>query len=163
MCIRDSFTPHRPSMSLSRSPSPQPSGGWSTPGLSSPRRHNSRSPKSYNNLNSGHQVTWASAQARSAHVNGSATKPSGYGLGFIGRHVRSISASLPTFNNYNGNDSDRYAEKEKLGRGRWIPGDSASLGGIVNRLARMVWRLRSRLFPVLALCFIILILLSSRE
>lgn len=150
-------------MSLSRSPSPHRAGGWASPGLEigscTPSRDRSRGPKSYG-VNGGHNVTWATAQARSAEINGYAKTPSS-GLGFLGRRFRSLSASLPSFNNHSGED-DRFAEKEKLGRGRWaVPGNSR-FASTVNRVGRMVWRMRLRILLV-ALVFTLYIFLSSRK
>lgn len=141
-------------MSLSRSPSPQRKGGWSTPGLSTPRR----SPKPYN-MNNGHDVTWASAQARSAQVNGYPKQNNGYGFGFIGRHMRNFSASLPTFNHQ---DDDRYMEKEKA-RGGWRAANNTSVKGMLNRFGRMIWRLRLRVIPLLALSILAMVFFFSRE
>ncbi|GAB7342605.1 hypothetical protein MBLNU457_g0776t1 [Dothideomycetes sp. NU457] len=139
-------------MSLSRSPSPQRKGGWSTPGLSTPRR----SPKPYS-MNNGHDVTWASAQARSAQVNGYPKQSNGYGFGFIGRHMRTFSASLPTFNLQ---EDDRYMEKEKA-RGGWRAANNTSVKGMLNRFGRMIWRLRLRVVPLLALSLLAMIFFFS--
>lgn len=103
-------------MTLSRSPSPAPGGGWSTPGLNDLSGRNSPR-KEYGDISglaAGTDVTWATAKARSQQVNGYAsfsTKNSGFFL----RHARTLSASLPTFN-YSGRRN--FSDKEKLGRGR---------------------------------------------
>jgi len=157
---KEALAQHKPqndtdhSMSLSRSPSPQRKGGWSSPGLSTPRR----SPKPYN-MNNGHDVTWASAQARSAQVNGYPNKNSGYGFGFIGRHMRNFSSSLPTFNY---REDDRYMEKEKE-RGAWRAANNTSVKGMLNRFGRMIWRLRLRVIPLLVLSILAIIFFFSRE
>ncbi|KAI9722732.1 MAG: hypothetical protein M1812_001663 [Candelaria pacifica] len=137
-------------MSLSRSPSPRPGGGWSTPGLNTPYGSMSgqSSPrKSYGNLNGGtSSVTWASAKAKSDEINGypafSTRKD-----GFFSRHYRSISNSLPRFNVGGRRD---YAEKEKLGRGRWYPGHGSKLGRLRTCTGRLFRRMRLRLLIVLA-------------
>ena len=113
-------------MSLDRSPSPRPEGGWSSPGLTTtpPRESShtrSRGPsphKRYGELNGGSNVTWDSAKAGSARVNGYPRYES-RNQGFFGRSMRRLSTSLPYFSH--GGQEDRFAEKEKLGRGR-IPG-----------------------------------------
>lgn len=108
-------------MSLDRPPSPLPGGGWSSPGLATtPPIENhiarSRSPgqKNYGKLNGG-RVTWDGAKANSARVNGYPSYQS-QNQGFFARHMRRISSGLPRF--AHGGEEDRYAEKEKLGRGR---------------------------------------------
>ncbi|KAK1064584.1 alpha-1,6-mannosyltransferase [Friedmanniomyces endolithicus] len=129
-------------MSLDRSPSPHRSGGWSSPGLTSPfeetnghSRSQNPSPgkrNGYGQLNGGAQpgVTWGSAKAKSARVNGYPSyQPQNQG--FFGRHYRRLSESLPHF--AHGGQEDRYAEKEKLGRGR-----SGGWSGSSN--SKMKWR-----------------------
>ncbi|KAJ9627278.1 alpha-1,6-mannosyltransferase [Taxawa tesnikishii (nom. ined.)] len=104
-------------------------------------------------MNGGHDVTWASAQARSAEVNG---YPAYHdkSAGFFGRHLRSISVSLPRFSM---GEDDRFAEKEKLGRGRWQPGGGSAIGNILGRFGRMFWRMRLRFMLVIA--FVLLVIL----
>ncbi|KAL9580694.1 MAG: hypothetical protein Q9212_004341 [Teloschistes hypoglaucus] len=122
-------------MSLSRSPSPNKGGGWSSPGLA-PRFDNlsgRSSPRKSYQLNGGFgskDVTWATAKARSDEVNGYpsfSTKNNG----FFSRHARQISKSLPSF--VNG------AEKEKLGRGRWLPNSGSRTGRILGFIGRTIW------------------------
>lgn len=152
----DQQTQDQDRMSLSRSPSPQPAGGWSTPGLSTTRAHSRvGTPKSYK-LNGGNNVTWASAQEKSAKVNGYAVPANGT-WGYIGKHVRKISASLPIFNR--SEEDPRFAEKEKLGRGRWhIQGDG-TWKGFAIRIGRLLWRLRLRL--LIALSFLLFLIFCT--
>lgn len=149
-------------MSLDRSPSPRRGGGWSSPGLTSPYEDGghgrARSPaKGYGELRAGGAggVTWASAKANSARVNGS---PAGayqqsQNQGFFGRHYRKLSESLPYF--AHGGQEDRYAGKEKLGRGR--PGWRGREGwGGWRELPRRMGRLLSRRRRSLALVLLLL-------
>ena len=111
---------YRAQMSLDRSPSPQRGGGWSSPGLISDRsatRSRGVSPsKRYGDLNGGSaNVTWESAKANSARVNGQPSYQS-QNQGFFGRSMKRITSGLPYWSH-----DDRFAEKEKLGRGR-LPG-----------------------------------------
>lgn len=65
--------------------------------------------------------------------------------------MRRISSSLPTFNTVT---DDRYAEKEKLGRGRWkIP----LVGRIRTLLAKMgrKWKIRALIVLLLIACYIL--------
>ena len=154
-------TPHDP-MSLSRSPSPQRGGGWSSPGLtyesgkSSPRR-------TYGDLQSngaanGTGITWESAKARSDEVKGYPSYSS-QNQGFFSRHMRRISSSLPTFNT----GRRDYSDKEKLGRGRWTASNSTRLGHALNTIGRMIWKMRLRLAVVLALFFAFILFYITRE
>lgn len=126
-------------MSLSRSPSPRPGGGWASPGLSSPHLHGSgrSSPAKSYRANGGHSVTWESAKAKSDGISGYPSF-STQNNGFFNRHYRRISSSLPRFNMA----SDKsYAEKEKLGRGRWMGAE----GSKVARLRALVWKVWRKL------------------
>lgn len=145
-------------MSLSRSPSPRRGGGWASPGLTTP--YDSISGRStprpgytefpFSGGVNHNNVTWASAKARSDEVNGYPSF-STQNNGFFSRHARQISRRLPSFNLGGRRD---YAEKEKLGRGRWPSGRG---GRIVPYLGRIIWRLRLRI--LLVLCFIMAIIL----
>jgi len=130
------------SLSLSRSPSPLRGGGWSSPGLTSPFDNTSgrSSPrKAYDvHANAGisaqSSVTWATAKAKSEQVHSGYPSFSTRGQGFFQRHARKISESLPKWGanhvgGENGTYKDKdYAEKEKLGRGRWRPGKNGITG-----------------------------------
>lgn len=110
-------------MSLDRPPSPAPGGGWASPGLAPnsndaiTERRASRSPakRNYGDLASA-PVTWETAKASSARVNGYTSNYNGQNQGFFAQHIRRFSSGLPHFRR--GVQDDRYAEKEKLGRGR---------------------------------------------
>ncbi|KAH7124079.1 galactosyl transferase GMA12/MNN10 family-domain-containing protein [Dendryphion nanum] len=124
----------------SRSPSPRP-GGWSSPGLNTPYDSGGRASPFANG--GAHNVTWASAQARSAEVK-SYTAFNPRSQGFFGRHFRKISTSLPT----------SYAEKEKLGRGRF---QGNKVAQVLTRIGRNLWRMKRSVGAVLlfVLCIII--------
>jgi hypothetical protein len=128
----------------SRSPSPRP-GGWSSPGLNTPYDSGGRT--SYAN-GTPHNVTWASAQARSAEVKGHTTfNPRGQG--FIGKHFRRLSTSLPF----------SYGDKEKLGRGRYVTRISQAL----NRIGRSLWRLRRSAGLVLFIVLGFIVFYATRK
>lgn len=115
-------------MSLSRSPSPRPGGGWSSPGLTAPVYRNGLAPETASPSQrhaSASNVTWESAKAKS---NGLAVKESTR-TSFFRRQYRKLMRSLPQFHT---NCHQSYAEKEKLGRGRLH-------GRIGHRLARARW------------------------
>lgn len=154
-------------MSLSRSPSPRREGGWSSPGLTTPyddSNGRSRSPrKAYGGLESpgggGGGVTWASAKANSARVNGYPSYQS-QNKGFFSRHMRKLSESLPYF--AHGGQEDRFAEKEKLGRGR-----RGGLGGswkdVPARIALLLSRRRKYLALVVLAFLAVLLWFSKRK
>lgn len=133
----------------SRSPSPRP-GGWSEPGLNTPYDTGGgrASPmRAYPNGGS-NNVTWASAQAKSAEVKG-------YGSfnprqNFFGRHFRRISTSLPF----------SYAEKEKLGRGRY---QGNKIQQILARIGSRLWRLRRSVGLLLVLLLGFILFYATRE
>lgn len=144
-------TPGIPDMSLSRSPSPSRGGGWASPGLTTPYNSSSRQPspnRVYAN-GSANNVTWATAQARSAEVRGyPAFEPRRQGFA---RHFQ-----LPYFG------SSGYADKEKLGRGRWSGGGSMRAKDIPAFLGRIVWRLRARLAIVLGMVLLVILFYATR-
>jgi mannan polymerase II complex MNN10 subunit len=132
---------------MSRSPSPRP-GGWSSPGLSTPYDTGGRT-SPFANGSSTHNVTWASAQARSAEVKGqSSFNPRNQG--FFSKHFRRISTSLPV----------SYGEKEKLGRGR---SQNNKFMQFLNRIGWNIWRLRRSVGVVLLVFFSILFFYVTRK
>jgi mannan polymerase II complex MNN10 subunit len=149
-------TPNLP-MSLSRSPSPRPGGGWASPGLNSPFASlsgRSSPAKSYRGANGGaSSVTWESAKAKTEGVNGYPSF-STQNNGFFNRHYRNISNSLPSFNM---GPEKSYAEKEKLGRGRWMARD----GGRIARLRSMARRVsrKAKIRFLLVIAFIVMVIL----
>lgn len=154
-------------MSLSRSPSPNRGGGWSSPGLTTPFDNISRtsSPRrAYGDLQtngaaSNSNVTWATAKARSEEVNGYPSF-STRNNGFFSRHARQISRSLPSF--HIGTRRD-YAAKEKLGRGRrWLPNSGSRTGRLATHLGRILWRMRLRLLIVFAFVLAVILFYVTR-
>ncbi|KAK3080936.1 hypothetical protein LTS18_011760, partial [Coniosporium uncinatum] len=103
-------------MSLSRSPSPQRGGGWSSPGLTTPYNSTSRRSSPMRAYANGgpNNITWASAKAKSAEVKSYPAFET-RNQNVFARYARKFSTGmgLPTFN---GDPDKDYAEKEKLGR-----------------------------------------------
>jgi hypothetical protein len=151
-------------MSLSRSPSPRRDGGWSSPGLTTPfdeTNGRSRSPrKPYGGINGGPQggVTWASAKANSARVNGYPSYQS-QNQGFFSRHMRNLSESLPYF--AHGGQEDRLAEKEKAGRGRHA-GLGSSWADVPRRIGLLLSR-RRKYGAMLVLAVLAILLWFSKR
>lgn len=140
-------------MSLSRTPSPAPGGGWSSPGLN-PNSSGRSSPTP-----TGNQVVWESARMKNSGGKGYPSF-STQNQGFFNRHMRRISSSLPTFTTTN----SHYAEKEKLQRGRWS-GQPVSLlarmrnmAGRVGRKSKMRLLLGALLFGLL---LVVVLLIQS--
>lgn len=142
-------------MSLSRSPSPQRGGGWASPGLN----YNNSSGVRATANGSPSNVSWASAQARSAEVRGySGFTPRG--SGFISRHARRVSSNLANLPFFRQNS---FAEKEKLGRGRWAPPGGSKLMNFGRVLGRAAWRLRLRLLMVFSIILLWILFYVTRE
>ncbi|EFY98616.2 galactosyl transferase GMA12/MNN10 family protein (glycosyl transferase family 34) [Metarhizium robertsii] len=136
-------------MSLSRSPSPVPGGGWSSPGLNI----NSGRSSPANAPTSG-PVHWESAKMRHLGANGYpsfATNNSG----FFARHLRRISSNLPRYNS--NNTIPRYGDKDKPFRGQNIP----LIGRIRSISGRMGRKLKIRLLIVLVLLLCLYIFYHS--
>jgi hypothetical protein len=153
-------TPHE--MSLSRSPSPIDGGGWSSPGLSSPYvdvsgRH---SPvDGVRSVNGGGSVSWESTQKKTAIIKGGPSFSS-QNSGFFNRHIRQLSNSLPRFSM---SPEHSYAEKEKLGRGRWATSNGTIFGKLRSSWARVGRKLRLRLMVLLAFILSIIIFYNTRK
>ncbi|KAI1916514.1 alpha-1,6-mannosyltransferase [Ophidiomyces ophidiicola] len=154
-------------MSLSRSPSPRPGGGWSSPGLTTGSRNSGASTprKGYEDAHGvhingfgpagPHAASWAAAKAKSDHVR-EYPSFSTRNNGFFSRQRRRISASLPRFR-MNG----MYGEKEKLGRGRWSPGGASMLSRIKTLVGNLLRRKRTQLLLLLILMFVFWLFLSQ--
>lgn len=153
-------------MSLSRSPSPNRGGGWSSPGLttpfdnvsgrSSPRKpYGGEFPFSANGGASSSNVTWASAQAKSDEINGYPSF-STRNNGFFSRNARRLSHSLPSFTR----GQKTYAEKEKLGRGRYNEG---RIRRVLAHIGMIIWRMRLRFVVVLGFLLAVILFYVTRE
>ncbi|KAG6008602.1 hypothetical protein E4U21_004242 [Claviceps maximensis] len=135
-------TPATP-MSLSRSPSPVPGGGWSSPGLNINSGRSSPA-----NAASSNSASWESAKMR--HLNPSSYPSfSTHNQGFFTRHMRQLSSSLPRFSS-NANDQ-RFEGKQRLGRGRWLGQNIPLVGRIRSIFGRMGRKLKIRLLIGLVL------------
>ncbi|KAI0135408.1 glycosyltransferase family 34 protein [Daldinia grandis] len=137
-------------MSLSRSPSPVPGGGWSSPGLNINTSGRSSPAKASFSGPNGGGVTWESARLK---TQGVASYPSfsTHNQGFFTRHMRRISSSLPSFNTAT---DERYAEKEKLGRGRWKVPLLGKIRAATTRISRK-WKIRTAIVLLLLACYIL--------
>ena len=139
-------------MSLDHSPSREhDDGGWSSPGLSTPYENGDRG-KTYGDLN-GNGVTWTKARAKSARVQGQ--EQSQQQQGFVARHYRRLSESLPYF--AHGGQEDRFAEKEKLGRGRAGGANVAGMGRGWRQVPRRAALLVSRKRKYVALGLLVML------
>lgn len=143
-------------MSLSRSPSPVPGGGWASPGLNLNSSGRSSPAKGYSSSN-GAPGMWESARLKNSGASGYPSF-STQNQGFFTRHMRRISSSLPRFHA----DSQHYAEKEKLGRGRWSAQNVPLLGRLKGIMARMGRKLRLRLLLSFLVFLGLIIFYNSR-
>jgi len=149
-------------MTLSRSPSPLPSGGWASPGLNSAYGSGSgrSSPqKTYRTNGNANSVTWEGAKAKSEGVNGYPSF-STQNNGFFNRHYRTISNSLPS---YVGGSDKSYSEKEKLGRGRWSPRDGSKLAKLRNDIGRVNRKTWIRIGAILAIILMYILFYVTRK
>ena len=149
-------------MSLSRTPSPTPNGGWSTPGLieshdrtTSPRR------RPYGGMNgyTSADAHWAAAKAKSEKVAGYPRFQS-KNEGFFQRSKRKISLNLPNFNTLS-QEHRGWKDVEKLGRGRWNTGGLGAFSQGKTFIGNMLWRFRL-LFIILTIITVITILMPAK-
>ncbi len=77
--------------------------------------------------------------------------------GFFGRHMRRLSSSLPRFSS-----SPHYADKEKLGRGRWSVHNMPLVGRVRGLVARTSRKMKIRLLVLLGILLSIIIFYNSR-
>ena len=132
-------------MSLSRSPSPRPEGGWSSPGLQS--SSGSSTPGS-GLLTPSSGVSWAAAKAKSDEVRGYPS--SSQRSGFFSRSTRRIYSSLPRFSTEETGDYADKDEKDELGQGKkYSHGPGRGLFAFPRTLVRRT-RLRTLLGSILA-------------
>lgn len=152
MCVG---TPGFP-MSNSRSSSPAPGGGWSSPGLNT---HSGRSSPAtaFPGITNGQQDLWGSSRSKNMGNRGYPAFET-QNQGFFQRHMRRISNSLPRFNT-----NTNYEEKEKLQRGRWSPAQPGSLlGRLRNMMARIGRKSKLRMLIIFLLLFAIWLFYHSR-
>lgn len=131
-------------MSLSRSPSPHPGGGWSSPGLTP--GSGASTPRGYSPATlAPNNISWAAAKAKSDEVRkypSFSTRNSG----FFSRQKRKISARLP---NFRGQASRHgYVDKDAYGRGHLHAGGPGGCGPLA--MVKMLLR-RGRTRVVLGL------------
>ena len=138
-------------MSLSRSPSPVPGGGWASPGLST------NSGRSSPAQVTGGSAAWESAKMRNHGVNGYPSFSTQKSSGFLVRHMRQISSSLPRF------APPTHAQKTKSARDAWTGQQAPFLGRIGSVIRRVGRRLRWRTVAGCVLCVLLLIFYNSRE
>ncbi|OKP11554.1 hypothetical protein PENSUB_2856 [Penicillium subrubescens] len=123
-------------MSLSRSPSPHPGGGWSSPGLT---------PGSGASTPGGHSqatlapngISWAAAKAKSDEVRkypSFSTRNSG----FFSRQKRKISARLPSFRGQASRQG--YVDKDVYGRGQLHAGGPGGCGPLATLKMGETWK-----------------------
>ncbi|MCJ1254400.1 alpha-1,6-mannosyltransferase [Lignoscripta atroalba] len=105
----------------------------------------------------GDTVTWASTKTKSEEINGYPSF-STRNNGFFSRHARRLSTSLPRFNIGGRNN---YAEKEKLGRGRWYPSNGSKMGRMKTYLGRIVRRMRLRLLLVIGVVLAVILFYTT--
>lgn len=155
-------TPSHTPMSLSRSPSPRPNGGWHTPGLTEPSDTTpSRSKPHLAGINGfgNNDAQWAAARNKSKQVRGFPTIQT-KNEGFFKRTRRQVSQVLPSFNHTNGAGKN-WRDQEKLGRGRWYPGGSNGRFGTIRTYLGNVLRKFKLIFMLLGVIALITTIMSQ--
>lgn len=147
-------TPATP-MSLSRSPSPVPGGGWASPGLNinSDRSSPVDAPPSGS-------MSWESAKMRRHGAKGYPSF-STHNQGFFTRHMRRLSSSLPRFKS-----SSAHAQcddKDKPSHGNWPGRNIPFVGRIRSVFGRMGRKLKIRLLIGLVILLCVYIFYHSRK
>ncbi|KAI0189411.1 galactosyl transferase GMA12/MNN10 family protein [Xylaria flabelliformis] len=140
-------------MSLSRSPSPIPGGGWSSPGLDIASSGRSSPAKMTFSGSSNGAVSWESARMKSRGVAGYPSF-STQNQGFFTRHMRRISSSLPSFSVKKDDDT----EKDKTRPAQWkIPVIGPLVGRARTFVAQMSrkWKVRALIAMILLACYIL--------
>ncbi len=144
-------------MSLSRSASPLPTGGWNTPGLT----ERSLTPNGLQHADAhiygSTDDHWAAAKARSAQVRGYPSIQT-KNEGFFQRSKRKIS-TLPVFSPYTPLSAN-WRDPEKLGRSRWYPRGGGGLSRIKTFAGNVLRRFKF-LFIVLSLVAVITFKMSE--
>jgi mannan polymerase II complex MNN10 subunit len=133
-------------MTLSRSPSPHPGGGWSSPGLVP--ASSTASPLPSPGTVSPNAISWATAKAKSDEVRGYPSF-STRNSGFFSRQRHKISNRLPIFRRLS---SREYVDKDDYGRD-WRPADSGGRG-VLSLPGLFPRRGRFKLLPVLFIVWI---------
>ena len=175
------FAPARPSMSLSRSPSPRRGGGWSSPGLmtapmttttstttttSNPYYNNHNNHNNHNagtsssrrvspvrvSSSSSTQGLWKSSSSSSG-VRGGSVVFTPRSKGWAG-HWRKISARLPLWDHGSASGGQQFARDRR----KWGARDRRRGGRILPFVGRILWRLR---VPIVIVILLILTLVYS--
>lgn len=126
-------------MSLSRSPSPHPGGGWSSPGLTP--GSGASTPRGYSPATlAPNGISWAAAKAKSDEVRNYPSF-STRNSGFFSRQKHKISTRLPSFRSHASRHG--YVDKGVYGRGHSHTGGAGGWGPL-GRLRLMFRRGRTR-------------------
>jgi len=100
---------------------------------------------------------WESARQKKAGDTGYPSF-STQNRGFLTRHMRRLSSSLPRFSS-----SQFCAEKEKPGRGQWSAANLPILGRLRGIMARMGRKMKLRLLALLLFILSIILFYSTRK
>lgn len=144
-------------MSLSRSPSPLPNGGWSSKSLTSRGSTPNGLYAAVDGYTNGDNH-WAAAKARSAQVRGYPSIQT-KNEGFFQRSKRRIS-TLPVFNSPYTPLSANWKDPEKLGRSRWTPRGGSSISKLKTFLGNVLRKFKF-LFIILSIVTVTTVLMSQ--
>lgn len=149
-------------MSLSRSPSPQRCGGWSTPGLTDASSHGTPRRKEYGDVNGSglNDLAWAAAKAKRSQVRNTPSFTT-RNEGFFSRQKRKISATLPRFNSFGSDQKDWNAEK--LGRARWGPAGDGKLSRLRTLVGNLLRKSKTLIVAMVLLALLTIIWSKSSK
>ncbi|KAG7131239.1 alpha-1 like protein [Verticillium longisporum] len=150
-------TPADP-MSLSRSPSPHPGGGWASPGLNYNSGRNSPTGSFPFPSPGGISAPWEATKMRTLGVTGYPSF-STHNQGFFQRHMRRISSSLPRFSQANQPQYGGF--KDKQTRGPWSVQNLPLVGRMQRRAARMKRKTKIRLAILFFILFAVWVFYHS--
>lgn len=158
MLIYHAGTPN-PSMSLSRSPSPNEDGGWSSPGLTVQYADTSGRSSPATALRETNGNAWVGARKKATAANGYpafATQNNG----FFKKHIRSISSSLPSFKVTHDDDKMEKIQKSKY---RCLPSKNGKLGRRFHAVAGFIQRHKKPCMAVFAIMLMWTFFISTRK
>ena len=146
-------------MSLSRSPSPNEDGGWSSPGLTVQYADTSGHSSPANALHETNGNAWVGTRKKATAANGYpafATQNNG----FFKKHIRNISHSLPSFKVTSEEDKFEKKPRSKL---RCLLSKNGKLGKRYFAVAGWAQKHKKLCLSLLAICLMWILFVSTRK
>ncbi len=148
-------------MSLSRSPSPNQDGGWSSPGLTASYGDTSGRSTPANISNGANGQSW-NGQRNKSGANGYPAFATQINQGFFRKHCRNISNSLPSFSR--SAEEEKIGFKKKPGKNRQcLPSRSGKIGRRLHSAADFVWRNKAWALALLSVFLLWILYCTTRK